>query len=171
MYRFLHDFRQFIYFLLNMHSHAWNSYLLWPWMTTYCTYWLLIRYQRTISLILIMLNKVHKLYTFLPMEFLVLFNFVVWREFILLQLQIKWEPSNFNTIYSIKINYWGPNVGICSKPFNLAAAGKEIQSQSIQNTCYTFLSFKSNWSNPVILASLFFEESPMIKPIWSRSIM
>ena len=43
-----------------------------------------------------------------------------------LQLQIKWEPSNFNMIYSVKINYRGPNVGICSKPFNLAAAGKEI---------------------------------------------
>ena len=47
-------------------------------------------------------------------------------EFNLLQLQIKWKPSNFNTIYSVKINYQGPKVDICFKPFNLAAARKEI---------------------------------------------
>ena len=32
----------------------------------------------------------------------------------------------FNTIYSVKINYRGPKIGICSSPFNLAAARKEI---------------------------------------------
>ena len=52
----------------------------------------------------------------------------LWIHVITVQLQIKWEPSNFNTIYSLKINYRGPNVGICSKPFNLAAARKEIHS-------------------------------------------
>ena len=49
-------------------------------------------------------------------------NFVEWIGYILcvfdciesnlLQLQIKWKPSNLNTIYSVKINYRGPKVGI-----------------------------------------------------------
>ena len=47
----------------------------------------------------------------------------------LIQLQINESHRDFNTIYSVKINYRGPNVGICSKPFNLAAARNEILYQ------------------------------------------
>ena len=46
----------------------------------------------------------------------------------LIQLQINESHRDFNMIYSIKINYRGPNVGICSKPFHLAAARNEIHS-------------------------------------------
>ena len=44
----------------------------------------------------------------------------------LIQLQIIESHRDFNTIYSVKINYRGPNVGICSKPFQSAAAMNEI---------------------------------------------
>ena len=42
----------------------------------------------------------------------------------LIQLQIIESHRDFNTIYSVKINYRVPNVGICSKPFQPAAAMK-----------------------------------------------
>ena len=45
----------------------------------------------------------------------------------LIQLQIIESHRDFNTIYSVKINYRGPNVSICSKPFQPAAAINEIQ--------------------------------------------
>ena len=44
----------------------------------------------------------------------------------LIQLQIIESHRDFNTIYSVKINYRGLNVGICSKPFQPAAAMNEI---------------------------------------------
>ena len=44
----------------------------------------------------------------------------------LIQLQSIDSHRDFNTIYSVKIKYRGPNVGICSKPFHLAAARKKI---------------------------------------------
>ena len=37
----------------------------------------------------------------------------------LIQLQIIDSLRDFNTIYSVKINYQGPNVGISQNPFNL----------------------------------------------------
>tara|TARA_B110000881_G_scaffold192281_1_gene184811 strand:+ start:361 stop:591 length:231 start_codon:yes stop_codon:yes gene_type:complete len=42
----------------------------------------------------------------------------------LLQPRIYEGPSKSNTIYSIKISYRGPKVGICSILFNLGAAKK-----------------------------------------------
>ena len=57
----------------------------------------------------------------------------------LLQLQSKWKPSNFNTIYSVKINYRGPKVGLCSKPFNLAAARKEIRFSQLTFVNWSFV--------------------------------
>ena len=60
----------------------------------------------------------------------VLFYFDVWElwknESKLIQLQIIESHRDFNTIYSVKINYRGPNVGICSIPFQPAAAMNEI---------------------------------------------
>ena len=44
----------------------------------------------------------------------------------LIQLQIIESHRDLNTIYSVKINYRGPNVGICAKPFQPAAARNEI---------------------------------------------
>ena len=48
----------------------------------------------------------------------------------LIQLQIIESHRDFNTIYSVKINYRGPNVGIYSKPFQPAAAMNEIPMKS-----------------------------------------
>ena len=62
---------------------------------------------------------------------------VIPNEFILLQLQIKWEPSNFNTIYSVKINYRGPIVGIAQNPLILQLQEKRF----IPNIVTKFQSF------------------------------
>ena len=57
----------------------------------------------------------------------------------LIQLQINESHRDFNTIYSVKINYRGPNVGKCSKPFQPAAAINEIQ-MNITTACHVWLS-------------------------------
>ena len=49
----------------------------------------------------------------------------------LIQLQIIESHRDFNTIYSVKINYRGPNVGICSKPFQPAAAMNEVRCNDV----------------------------------------
>ena len=46
-------------------------------------------------------------------------------------LRINEGPSKSNTIYSVKISYRGPKVGICSIPFNLGAAIKEIRYEQV----------------------------------------
>ena len=52
----------------------------------------------------------------------------------LIQLQIIESHRDYNTIYSVKINYRGPHVGICSKPFQPAAAMNKIFNIVHQST-------------------------------------